>query len=440
MVIGWFFCKITRKVRKDVILLGISAAVRRKGRSFSSLAYPCISGKQITPESQYECLADVMTPLWQVPYTEQLNIKNNWTEGIVKNLASKLKSSHISRKNKYRYPTIEEIKPSPVTEAYRNKSDLHIRTGIDGNPKTLGFYIGSPAEENVVCVPGTYLLSTKQSHKDIAEAFQNYLRQSKLPACHDFNDGGYWRGLVIRSTEAGETMAVAVCHPRNLTENELKEQQEQLREFFVHGYGKHCTPDSLFFQACPNTRCTHQEAPFIHLHGHEYLTESLGGLQFRISPDSFFQMNVPAAEVLYSTVLHLSHLSPITTLLDVCCGTGTISLLASSHVRGCVGVETIADAVKDAEYNAKVNNIHNVQFYVGRVEKRLRRVLQDLNMASDIVAVLNPSRQGYRFVLLLLSCFPWSGPIMAPLSHAGCPSPWHHDALATVHHHRTPIQ
>ena len=57
----------------------------------------------------------------------------------------------------------------PITEAYRNKDEFNIRTGVDGNPKTVGFFIGSPAEGPVVCVRGTHLLNIRDSHKQVAQ-------------------------------------------------------------------------------------------------------------------------------------------------------------------------------------------------------------------------------------------------------------------------------
>lgn len=57
----------------------------------------------------------------------------------------------------------------PVTEGYRNKDEFSIQTGIDGNPKTVGFFVGSPAEGPVVCVRGTHLINMRQSHKEVAQ-------------------------------------------------------------------------------------------------------------------------------------------------------------------------------------------------------------------------------------------------------------------------------
>lgn len=62
------------------------------------------------------------------------------------------------------------------------------------------------------------------------------------------------------------------------------------------------------------------------LHGQSYIVEELNGLKFRISPESFFQINTAASEVLYNCTKNLASINSQTTVLDVCCGSGTIGL------------------------------------------------------------------------------------------------------------------
>ena len=57
----------------------------------------------------------------------------------------------------------------PITEGYRNKDEFNIQTGVDGNPKTVGFFVGSPAEGSVVCVRGTRLINVRHSHIEVAQ-------------------------------------------------------------------------------------------------------------------------------------------------------------------------------------------------------------------------------------------------------------------------------
>ncbi|XP_063235224.1 tRNA (uracil-5-)-methyltransferase homolog B-like [Bacillus rossius redtenbacheri] len=350
----------------------------------------------VTAENQYECLADVMTPLWKLPYSEQLQLKQSWSTSVVKALASKVhsRSKKPGRRKQFTFVTVEEIKKSPVTEAYRNKDEFSIQVGVDGNPKTVGFFIGRPVSGSTVCVGGRHLINLKKRHVLISEAFERYIRGSELPACLHLSDGGHWRNLLVRSTGDGQAMAVVVFHPQLLEPQRVQEEAERVRQFFLEGAGRECGLSSLYFQACRNVRCTHQQAPFALLHGHSHLRERLSGCEFRISPDSFFQVNTEAAQVLYDTVLRLARPGPASSLLDVCCGTGAVSILASRRVRGAVGVDSVPDAVLDARHNAALNSALNTSFVCGRAEKKISQIIESLKLAGDIVAVANPGRSG----------------------------------------------
>nr|CAD7200133.1 unnamed protein product [Timema douglasi] len=315
----------------------------------------------VTPENQHERLADVVTPLWRLPYEEQLQHKYNWALSVVKQFTTKLrlserKSRPTSRRSNYFVP-VNQVKASPLTEEYRNKDEFNIRTGVDGNPKTVGFFIGSPSKGNTVCVRGTNLINIKPSHKQAAQAYEDYIRISDLPACHDLHDGGHWRTFIVRSTSSGKLMATAVFHPQNMEHDAVEEEALKLREYFVHGAGAQSNLSSLYFQPCRN-------------------------------------VNTQAASVLYETALKLANLTYTTTLLDVCCGTGTIGILASRYVRGVVGIDIVHDAVKDAEHNATLNHVSNAEFISGRAEKVIPGVIRGLGMSSEIVAVVNPGRSG----------------------------------------------
>ena len=107
-------------------------------------------------------------------------------------------------------------------------------------------------------------------------------------------------------------------------------------------------------------------------------------------------MNTIAAEVLYDQVRQLLNPTRMTTVLDVCCGTGTHGLMAAGTARGVVGIELSKTAVEDARFNASLNGIHNAEFYAGPVEKLLEPVLKEMDMCPDISAVINPARSGVR--------------------------------------------
>ncbi|XP_046391848.1 tRNA (uracil(54)-C(5))-methyltransferase homolog-B-like isoform X2 [Ischnura elegans] len=347
----------------------------------------------ITEENQHECLAQVVTPLWNLPYGEQLALKQKWAAHVLNVLRKNLEKEGIKH-GIYVKNTLQKIESSPVTEKYRNKDEFCVYTGVDGNPKTVGFFIGSKAKGSVVCVRSDELVNMRDSHKMVAKVFEEYIRASPHRTCLEFEDGGHWRNLLVRSNLKGDLMATVVFHPQSMSPEELNQEAKSLANFFEEGGGKECNLSSLYFQACPHTRCTHDQAPFQLLLRQPFLNEQCLGHTFRLSPDSFFQVNTLAAELLYEVVITLANPSYMTTLLDVCCGTGTLAVLASPRVRGVVGIESVYSAVRDARANTAANNCSNVEVVPGLAEKKLPRVISELEYASDIVAVVNPGRGG----------------------------------------------
>ena len=103
------------------------------------------------------------------------------------------------------------------------------------------------------------------------------------------------------------------------------------------------------------------------MHGSPCITERLFDLDFKVSPQAFFQVNTPSAEVLYKTVGDLANLKPDeSTLIDVCCGTGTIGLCLANRCKKVFGVDIVEEAIKDARINAERNNVHNTSWVAGK--------------------------------------------------------------------------
>lgn len=98
------------------------------------------------------------------------------------------------------------------------------------------------------------------------------------------------------------------------------------------------------------------------LYGKGYIEDTLLGVNFRISPKSFYQINHDQCEVLYNLAFEEAKLSKEDTILDAYCGIGTIGLTAANKVKKVIGVEIVKDAIKDAKLNAKLNNINNTEY------------------------------------------------------------------------------
>lgn len=123
--------------------------------------------------------------------------------------------------------------------------------------------------------------------------------------------------------------------------------------------------------------------------GQPYIEEEFAGLRFRIGPDTFFQVNTEQAEVLLGQIIERLNLQGTERLVDAYCGVGTMALPLSRHVAQVIGLESQTEAVEQAQRNASLNGIENVEFRVGPVEQ----VLQTLDGAADIV-LMDPPRKG----------------------------------------------
>ncbi len=130
----------------------------------------------------------------------------------------------------------------------------------------------------------------------------------------------------------------------------------------------------------------------ITLFGNGEIKDTLMGLEFKISPHSFFQVNPLQTEVLYNTAIDLADIDETKTVFDIYCGIGTISLFAAKRAKSVTGVEIVEKAITDAKNNAEINNIKNAFFYCGAAEDVVPKLVSDGNR-PDIV-ILDPPRKG----------------------------------------------
>ena len=129
------------------------------------------------------------------------------------------------------------------------------------------------------------------------------------------------------------------------------------------------------------------------LWGQEYITDTIGGIQYQISPLSFFQVNPVQTEKLYGKALEFAGLTGGETVWDLYCGIGTISLFLARKAGKVYGVEIVPEAIADAEKNAEINGIENVEFFVGRAEDVLPEKYEKEGIRADVI-VVDPPRKG----------------------------------------------
>lgn len=122
--------------------------------------------------------------------------------------------------------------------------------------------------------------------------------------------------------------------------------------------------------------------------GNDYIIDEIGEFKYKISPSSFFQVNKYQVKKLYDMVLENLDLNKEDIVLDLYCGTGTIGLYISKYTSKVLGIEINKDAIKDAEYNKKLNNIDNISFIAGD-----SKIISSLEYKPNKV-VVDPPRAG----------------------------------------------
>ena len=129
------------------------------------------------------------------------------------------------------------------------------------------------------------------------------------------------------------------------------------------------------------------------LYGEGYIVDEICGKKFRISPQSFYQVNPVQAERLYNYAIKAAKLTPEDNILDAYSGTGTIGIIASDYVNSVQGIEYNSAAVRDAVQNCKLNGlIRRVSFNRGDAGEYLRERAK-LGTHFDVV-FLDPARAG----------------------------------------------
>ena len=143
------------------------------------------------------------------------------------------------------------------------------------------------------------------------------------------------------------------------------------------------------------------------LYGPGFILDQLCGLSFRISSQSFYQVNAVQTEVLYQQAVELARFSGAERAVDAYCGTGTIGLVAAKHgAAQVVGVDSVASAIRDARENARHNGVENARFVVGDAGAFMREAAAGGEQVD--VVLMDPPRAGSseEFLESLAACAP----------------------------------
>ena len=304
-------------------------------------------------------------PLLNQPYPDQLKHKQQLEQRLLGRFAP------VS-------PVLGQAEPWH----YRNKAIATFATGPRGR-LTCGIYAAGTHR----VLPYTDCLLQDTVINQTIAAVLEAARACRWPAFEEDRGTGLLRHVLVRRGKtSGQVLVVLVTAQENLpgSRNFVKALREKAP--WVTSVVQNCNPRRTSAVLGSDVRT---------LYGPGKITDTLCGLQFAISPRSFYQVNPEQTEVLYAKAIEFAALTGKETVIDAYCGIGTIGLCAAGRAKQVIGVERNPDAVRNACANAAANKINNARFICADATDWMRAAAQpNSGLPHPDVVFLDPPREG----------------------------------------------
>ncbi len=279
---------------------------------------------------------------------------------------------------------IGKIQSTGALAGYRNKAQYPVGVDRNGN-----LFAGFFAANTHRVIPISDCRLTPPIFGEICRAVLALCDTYSVTAYDEQSGKGLLRHLYLRCNGAGEVMLCMVINGKQLPHEQ--ELAGEICKRFPQIVSLFCNVN------CENTNVILGEEYRL-LVGKPYLEDTLCGKRFRISPQSFYQVNHDACELLYGIAKEKADLRGGERLVDLYCGIGTIGLSMIDRANSLVGVEVVPEAVECARENAKLNGVANAAFLCADLsenEPMLARVAKETGGDfSDSLVILDPPRKG----------------------------------------------
>lgn len=298
----------------------------------------------------------------------------------------------LERVGKIAVRDFEPILGASKSKEYRNKLEFtfankqwltkeDMDAGVDRNLDVAGFYH-----------PGVYdkVLNIQQCHLQQSPSNELRLGIKELAiqlgiSFYDLgNHSGCLRNIVIRITTTGEILLIVFFGDEN-----EKDHKRLLRAIIE----KFPQITSLHFSINTKLNSSYYDLPIKLFEGKGYVEETLGHVNYRIGPKSFFQTNSYQAGHLYELVAEMAQLTGKENVYDLYTGIGSIGLFLAKNSRQIVGIEEVPEAIEDAKINAEINGIKNAVFFAGDVKNILQPSFVEEFGQPDVL-ITDPPRAG----------------------------------------------
>lgn len=302
----------------------------------------------------------------ELDYQKQLELKTNEVKQV------------ITRIGKLEDVTIHNTLGMKNPFRYRNKAQFPIQK--KNNIPIIGFY----KKKSHDLISTDECIIQHEINDKIIKIIKNHIKTYDVSIYDEKTHKGLLRHLVTKvGFSTNEVMVILVANGMKLPHTDelilaLKENIPGFKTFVIN----------------VNTQKTNVilGKENIVVYGDGIIKDYIGELVFEISPLSFFQVNPIQTEVLYNKALEYANLGESDTVFDIYCGIGTISLFLAQKAKKVYGIEIVEDAIKDAKRNAEINNMNNVEFYVGKAEEVVPKMYREGKKAN--VVVVDPPRKG----------------------------------------------
>ena len=305
--------------------------------------------------------------LRHIKYQETLKLKQNAVQSLVdKTLKNKIRVKEtIGMENPY---------------YYRNKVQYPV--GIDKNGKPQ---IGVFANRSHEIIPIEKCFIQNEKSEEIAKYIFELWNENNYTIYNEETRKGLLRHIVIKTgIKTNQYMCILVVNGQGFDNekefvSKIANKYKEIRTIIVNSNMK----NTNVILGLENRT----------IFGKGYIEDKLGEYIFKISPLSFYQVNPIQAEKLYNLGIEKAMITKDDIVFDLYCGIGTISLFMSKYAKKVYGIEIVEEAIKAAKENAEINNVDNVEFIAGDVEKVLSNIIYDRKIIPDIVMV-DPPRRG----------------------------------------------
>ena len=301
---------------------------------------------------------------WHLDYQEEARLKAE----RVKNCLNRMGGEKLES---------VPILAAPTCYGYRNKAQYPV--SAKKGRAFAGFFRSGTHDvvENKRC------LILPEESDAVKDAVMDYVNQYRITAYDEVAHTGLLRHIYVRrGPVSGQVLVCLVINGRKIPRpEELIRRLEKI-------------PGFTTLVLSVNTRKGNAVLgdEFITLYGPGYIEDTLCGLNFRLSPRSFYQVNHHQAQRLYEAAITQAEITKDDTVLDLYCGVGTITLAMASAAGKVIGVEVVPQAVEDARDNARRNGIENAEFFCGDAGAAALE-LEKQGIQADVV-VVDPPRKG----------------------------------------------